>query len=99
MYGVFLTNIEPEIPDLIKFVIPKIAVEWETVAFLLNFEPERVNRIKVECLNNQAKCCREVFIHWLDSKEGVYPKTWKKLIETLSNITELAAATEKIKKI
>ena len=97
MYGVFLTHIEPEIPDLIKFVIPKITADWETVAYFLKFKPARVKMIKEECLNNQEKCCREVFIHWLDSKEGAYPKTWEKLIETLSNITELAAATEKIK--
>ena len=84
--------------DLIKYVIPKIAADWETVAYFLKFEPARVKIIKKDCLNNQEECCREIFIHWLDSKEGIRPKTWEKLIETLSNITELAAATEQIKK-
>ena len=94
----FVNHIEPNIPDLIKFVIPKIAADWETVAYFLEFQPSRVKIIKEKCLNNPEKCCREVFIHWLDSKEGISPKTWKKLLKILNDITELTAVTEQIKK-
>ena len=66
------------------------------VAYYLEFETSRVEIIEEKCFKNPEKCCREVFIHWLNSKEGINPKTWKVLLKTLSDITELTAATEQV---
>ena len=79
-----------------KFVVPKVAAHWEIVAYFLEFETLRVNIIEEKCAKNPEKCCREVFIHWLNSKEGISPKTWNVLLKTLSDITELTAVTEQI---
>ena len=66
------------------------------VAYFMEFETSRVNIIEEKCSKNPEKCCREVFIHWLNSKEGISPKTWEILLKTLSDITELTAVTEQI---
>ena len=62
----------------------------------MELETSRVKIIEDKYSKNPEKCCREVFIHWLDSKEGISPKTWEVLLKTLSDITELTAVTEQI---
>ena len=62
----------------------------------MELETSRVKIIEDNCSKNPEKCCREVFIHWLDSKEGISPKTWEVLLKTLRDITELTAVTEQI---
>ena len=54
----------------------------------MEFETSRVKIIEEKCSKNPEKCCREVFIHLLHTKEGINPKTW--------GITELTAVTEQI---
>ena len=98
IHSIFVNNTEPKIPDLLKFVIPKVAAHWEIVAYFLEFEASRVEIIEEKHLKNPEKCCREVFIHWLNSNEGVNPKTWETLLKTLNDITELTAVTEQIEK-
>ena len=67
------------------------------VAYFMKFETSRVKIIEADCSKNSERCCREVFIHWLDSKEGISPKTWEVLLKTLSEITDLTRVTEQIK--
>ena len=81
---------------MIKLVVPKVAAHWQMIAYFMEFETSRVNIIEEKCSKNPEKCCREVFIHWLDSKEGISPKTWEVLLKTLSDITELTAVAEQI---
>ena len=83
---------------LLKIVVPKVAAYWDTIAYCLDIEIPRVDIIREKCSNNPEKCCKEVFIHWLTSKEGIRPKTWKVLLQTLKEITELTAVTEQIEK-
>ena len=84
--------------ELLKFVVPKVAACWDSLAFCLDFEISTVENIKETFSNNPEKCCKKVFIHWLTSKDGVGPKTWETLLNTLKEITNLAAATEEIEK-
>ena len=60
---------------LLGIVIPKVATHWDTIAYNLDFEIQTVEIIKEKCFNNPEKCCKEVFICWLTSKEGVSPRT------------------------
>ena len=83
---------------LLKIVVPKVAAYWDTIAYYLDIEIPRVDIIREKCSNNPENCCKEVFIHWLTSKEGISPKTWKVLLQTLKEITELTAVTEQIEK-
>ena len=91
-----LYYVEPKITDIVKFVIPKVAAHWKTLAYFLKFDTSRVETIGKKHFRDPEKCCREVFIYWLNSKEGISPKTWGVLLRTLSDITELTAVTEQI---
>ena len=81
---------------LLQIVVPKVATQWDKLAYYLDFETYRVKYIKETYSNNLEKCCQEVFEHWLTSTEG--PKTWEVLLQTLKKITELTAVTEQIEK-
>ena len=83
---------------LLKIVIPKVATHWDTLAYYLDFEISSVELIKEKYFNNPEKCCKEVFIRWLNSKEGISPKTWEVLLNALKEITDLIAVTEQIEK-
>lgn len=89
--------VEPKMSVLLKIVIPKVSTQWETLAYCLGFEIYKVKSIKETYSGNPEKCCKEVFVHWLTSNsEG--EKTWKVLLQTLKEITDLTAVTEQIEK-
>ena len=81
---------------LLKIVIPKVSTQWDTIAYCLGFQIHKVQSIKETYSGNPEKCCKEVFVHWLTSKEG--PKTWEIVLQRLKEITELTAVTEQIEK-
>ena len=83
--------------DLIEIVMPKIQAEWEIVAFILQFKIHEVNYIKQNCKEDPGKCCLKLFIDWLETGQGVSPKTWATLLDKLGKIPQLTAVTEEIK--
>ena len=82
--------------DINNIVIPRIKAEWEDVAFALRYKIATVKAINEKHNGNPKKCCRELFIDWLSTGHGVYPKTWSTLLDKLKEVEELAAATEEI---
>ena len=78
-------------------MIPKIQAEWEEVAFILQFEIHEVKNIKQNCKEDPRKCCLKLFIDWLETDQGISPKTWATLLDKLGKIPQLTAVTEKIK--
>ena len=84
--------------DLLTIVVPKTAAHWDTLAYCLDFEVSRVKIITKQYSNDPETCCKEVFVHWLTSDEGISPKTWGVLIKALKEIKKLTAATEQIEK-
>ena len=81
--------------DLVTIVIPKIKAEWEEVAYALYFDSPEVSAIGLKCLWDPKKCCREVFIDWIERGRGISPKTWSELLNRLKKI-ELVKAAEDI---
>ena len=79
-----------------QIVIPRIAASWETVADYLEYEPEYKQLIKRKRHNDAQECCVELLEDWLCSDRGVSPKSWTVLINTLKDIKDLTASTEKI---
>ena len=82
--------------DLNKIVVPKINANWEDVAYALYFKIHTVESITSKHNENPKKCCRELLKSWLSTSNGVGPKHWSTLLNTLKDIEELAAATEEI---
>ena len=88
--------IEPNIADLVKFVVPNVAVHWEILAYFLEFNTSRVHIISEKRFKDPEKCCTELLIYWVNSNEGISPKTWEVLLKTMSDIIELRAVAEQI---
>ena len=84
--------------DLLKIVLPKTAAHWDTLAYFLNFEVPTVQIITKQYPNDLEGSCKEVFILWLTSDEGISPKTWGVLLKSLKEIKKLTAVTEQIEK-
>ena len=84
-------------PKLIhKHVIPRISTEWETVSVYLEYSIPMKRAIKKANRGQPRKCCTELLEDWISTDNGVKPKTWKKLIEVLSEISSLAMVAKQI---
>ena len=84
--------------DILKIVIPKIAAQWEDVAYALRYKIETVYIIKEKHNGEPKACSRGLFIDWLSTNHGAEPKLWSVLLEKLGEIEELKTAAEEIEK-
>ena len=91
-----LSHAEPEMKDLIIIVIPLLKGEWEDVAFLLNYKPAEINNIKQAQHYDPKRCCRELFIDWLETNHGVSPKDWGTLLNTIAESEDFTKTVEDI---
>lgn len=91
----FLIHAEPEMRDLI-IVIPLLAAKWEDAAYLLGFETPAIESIKELHRGNPNNCCREMLKDWLEANQGVSPKTWSTLLNSVAEHKDLTKAVEDI---
>ena len=82
--------------DLHKTVFPKIAAEWRTVADFLEYDIAAINLIAEIGKEDPMKCCIELFSDWITTDNGLAPKTWSTLLETLKEIDQLSGVAEQI---
>ena len=84
--------------DLRKIVIPKIMNEWEDIADALRYDIATIRTIKLKNNFNPKLCCREFFIDWLMTDNGIKagPKVWSTLLHALKKVKSLANITEDI---
>ena len=83
--------------ELHKTVFPKIAAEWKIVADFLDYDIRTINLIAETGKEDPMKCCIELFTDWLSTDNGLAPKTWSTLIETVNEIGQLSGVAEHIK--
>ena len=79
-----------------KHIIPRISADWETVAAYLEYSIADKRLINKTHRGLPRECCTELLEDWVSSDKGVKPKTWKKLIEVLKEISSLVAVTKQI---
>ena len=84
--------------DLHKTVFPKIAAEWKIVADFLDYDIPTVNLFAETGKEDPIKCSIELFTDWLTTDNGLAPKTWSTLIETVKEIDQLSGVGEHIEK-
>ena len=78
-------------------VIPNTMSHWKDVALIsLQYDPSMVERLEKQYANDCKKCCTKLFEDWLDTKNGVSPKTWQTLLTQLNEVKGLA---DKVKEI
>lgn len=76
-------------------VVPLVASKWESIGYALGFDVEQLEIIKYDH-KEAEKRCEELFRKWLCGNKGISPKTWSVLFNSLSEISELTAAREKL---
>ena len=81
-----------------EHVIPRICAEWETVAAYLEYSISMKKMISKTNRGLPRECCTALLEDWICTDNGVKPKTWKKLMEVLSEISSLTMVTKQIKK-
>ena len=79
-----------------KIVVPVVAAEWEDIAYALEYKIPAVKLIEKKHKEDPKKCCKELFKDWLSTDNGVKPKTWQTLIDTLKEVDKLDAVTKDI---
>ena len=70
-----------------RYVIPEILGHWQDVAqHCLHYNVSVVEVIVKDSPNDPERCCRELFKDWLNTENGVGPKTWEVLLEQLKKV-------------
>ena len=72
---------------------------WDTIAAYLEFPIPKTKEINRACRGDPRECCKTLLEDWFGSDIGVKPKTWQRLVEVLSEISDIAASTVQIKKL
>ena len=78
-------------------VIPIIMSHWKDVALIsLQYNPSMVERLDKQYTSDGKMCCTRLFDDWLNTENGVSPKTWQTLLTQLNEVEGLA---DKVKEI
>ena len=80
--------------DLLTIVVPRVAAEWNDVAYHLNFEIAAIKIIREKCNRDPEKCCKELLERWLQEESN--RKTWETLLAAFKSVRKLTAITEQI---
>ena len=84
--------------QVVKVAVPRIAGHWKVVAYNLHYDVTRVKIIQEQCRDDPEQCSCELFIYWLQSSEGLGPRSWETLISALKQTPILKAVSESIGK-
>ena len=80
-------------------VAPRISAYWDTVAAYLEYPIVSTREIDRQCRGDPRQCCITLLEDWFTGSTGVEPKNWSTLVEVLSEISDIAAATQEIKRL
>ena len=90
-----VTEIKPELRDVLKELYTKVADRWEDLGIFLGIESGKLDAINSE--NRQVQSClREMLKVWLKSVDP--PPSWQILIKALRDLDELQLS-EDLKKL
>lgn len=79
--------------NLVTIVVPRIAAEWNTVAYYMDFEIAEIKTIREKCREDPEKCCTELLERWLQMKSD---RNWATLLSVFKQVRNLTAVTEQI---
>jgi len=94
----YSNTLVPGMHHVMTVLVPKIASHWKAVAFNLHYDITRVKIIQEQCRDDPENCTCELFMHWLQSNEGLGPRSWETLLTALKQIPKLTAVTESIER-
>ena len=77
-------------------IITEVAVDWESLALLLDFDYNTIKIIREDNSGRNEKTersCQDMLCRWLNG-EACKPITWEKLIEAIRDIPRRKLASE-----
>ena len=77
--------------DLVTIVVPRIAAEWNVVAYCMNFEIFEIKIIREKCRGDPEKCCIELLERWLQANSC---RTWEMLLAMFKQVRNFTTITE-----
>jgi len=83
--------------ELSKYVIPKVAAEWEDLAYCMRYEIEEVKVFQKDAKDLQ-ECCKNLLKNWLTTSHSPKPKTYESLLKYIRKIDKLTAVSKTIEK-
>ena len=84
--------------QVVKVVVPRIAGHWKAVAYNLHYDVTRVRIIQEQCRDDPEQCSCELFIYWLQSSDGLGPRSWETILSALKQAPNLKSVSESIEK-
>ncbi|XP_065907695.1 uncharacterized protein [Dysidea avara] len=93
--NVALTQV-PTVLELGDIVLPRIAVDWKSVAIDLELKQHTIAVIEQRCRNDPRSCCMQMLSEWVITEQGVSPKTWATLLFIIKQTKKLASACNDI---
>ena len=84
-----LGNKTPELSDLYKNIVPKVAARWKDLGLELNIPIHQLEIIEVDHVNHpryNEKCCQAMFQRWLQS---TIKPSWDELQKAIDNLPGL----------
>ena len=79
-------------------IVPRIAAEWDKVAYCLNFASGNIINIQTQYGDDPEKCCCKLLEEWISSDRGSTPKSWTTLLSVFKQIKTLSETGRKIEK-
>jgi len=81
-----------------KVVIPEICHCWKTVADYLEYPTAKKKEIDNRQHGDPYGCCAELMEDWLNSDQGVTPKTWHMLVSVLKEVLNVTSLEQHLLK-
>ena len=88
-----LSDVEPDMSTLQRIVTPKVCHMWSDISIQLEFSYPTWKSISDKCHRDPGECCKEMFDLWLNTDDGLKPKTWRTLLKVLTDIKLSETAT------
>ena len=88
---------EPNMWHIISIVIPRIKAKWEYVAYSMQYSIPAVDEFAKDSHDSEQNCLN-LFKNWLNTPNGVFPKTWCTLLVRIKAVDGLKAEADDIER-
>ena len=80
-------------------IVPKVSAYWHVVLVYLEYDVAFKKELEKKHKGDPRQCCTTLFEDWITSSRGVFPKTYRKLLDVLNQIPELVNAAAEIRRL
>ena len=79
-------------------IMREVAPLWREMGCLMGINPHHLKAIELDRKCIETDCCWDVFLVWLEKRQGSYPVTWEGLCDLFDDL-ELSQLSKKIRQL